>query len=156
MAFLLDVMDLRNILDLISSPCLLVNSETGKIETGNFLFSSLSGYSLDEIQNVALDSLLMGINLQSATDGGNSQSQLNRKLIEPLSVNLSFRFIGTTGNQILISLGDKGIRRNTDFEDILIQLVDVLREFPKIKRSEYIEQVINVLIQNKFSDDIAI
>lgn len=156
MPFQLDVTDMRNVLDLVASPCLLVNVESSQIETGNYLFANISGYSLDEIRNVSLGTLLSGLNLQSVTDGGSTQSQLIRKQAEPLPVELKFRFIGSTGNQILICLEDKSDQTGINFEEITIQLIDLLHELPSIKMAGLFEKTINILIESNFADDAAI
>jgi PAS domain S-box-containing protein len=156
MPFQLDVTDMRNVLDLVASPCLLVNVESSQIETGNYLFANISGYSLDEIRNVSLCTLLSGLNLQSVTDGGSTQSQLIRKQAEPLPVELKFRFIGSTGNQILICLEDKSDQTGINFEEITIQLIDLLHELPSIKMAGLFEKTIKILIESKFADDAAI
>jgi PAS domain S-box-containing protein len=155
MPFQLDVMDLRNVLDLITNPCLLVNAESTQIETGNYLFSNISGYSLDEIRTVDLGTLLTGLNLQSVVDAGSAQSQLIRKLEDPLPVDLNFRYIGNTGNLLLISFETIGIQGRTNFDEITIQLIDNLKELSNTNKTGLIEKIVDVLNQSKFADDTA-
>lgn len=156
MPFQLDVMDLRNVLDLIINPCLLVNAESTQIETGNYLFANISGYSLDEIRTVTLGTLLTGLDLQLVVDGGSAQSQLIRKLDEPLPVDLNFRYIGNTGSLLLISLETKGVQGGTNFDEITIQLIDIVKGLSSINKTGLLEKIVDLLSQSKFADETAI
>jgi len=156
MPFQLDLTDLRNILDLIATPCLLVNADTSEIETGNFSFSQFSGYSLDEIRNVALGTLVSDINLQSVTDGGSKGSVLILKFDDPLPVELNFRYIGPNGSKILITLSDERVLGNQNLDDIAIQLIDILKELPVITKFDLYEKIVNALSQSKIAEDYAL
>ncbi len=157
MPYQLNEFDLRNILDSFSQPCLLVDTESGQIETGNYLLANKTGYLLEEIKNVKITDLLPDIDLPSIVDSGQSQSLMTRKAAEPLPVQLSFKYIGKTSLLVILTPKspeyDESITKNT--EAASEEILSIFTEIRNLSEKDLFEKIPKALISNKFANDVA-
>ena len=158
MIFQLDLFDLRNILDSVNQPSVIIDTTTEKIITGNYLFSEITGYSTNEISGVNYKAIFNDLMLANVIDGGELKTTLNIKSKEQITLNLVFKYISNINKILLVKLEDSSKSRliANPGDQFSSAIIDVLTSFQDNSFDQIYKNILDIWINNALGDDAVI
>ena len=155
--FEFNYLDLRNILEEITQPALMVNFIDGQVISTNYLFSELVQIGIVEISGLRIYEILPAIDLKKINDGEKINVTVSLKNNQTLEVKMSTSFISHAENLLLLIFEEdrKGsIETENSWEEFAKEQTVVLSKIKDFSYTELLAQIIKIGKQITFFDEV--
>jgi len=152
-----NTMDLRNILEEIPRPVLVINTISGQVIFANYLFSELVQMGIVEISSLKISELIPSFNLEKVNDGGKINVIFSTKNNQTLNVGMNSRFINQTENLLLLLFEDEGNRKieiGNLWEEFSRAQDDIIKKVYEISYVDLINEIIKTGKQITLCDEV--
>ena len=152
-----NTMDLRNILEEIPRPVLVINTISGQVIFANYLFSELVQMGIVEISSLKISELIPSFNLEKVNDGGKINLIISTKNNQTLNVGMNSRFINQTENLLLLLFEDEGNRKieiGNLWEEFSRAQADIIKKVYEISYVDLINEIIKTGKQITLCDEV--
>ena len=155
--FEFNYLDLRNILEEITRPALMVNFIDGRVISTNYLFSELVQIGIIEISGLRIYEIIPAIDLKKINGGEKINVTVSLKNNQTLEVRMSPSFISHAENLLLLIFEEdrKGsIETGNSWEEFAKEQTVVLSKIQELSYTELIAQIIRIGKQITFFDEV--
>ena len=152
-------LDLRNILEEISEPSILVDLIDGRVISANYLFSDLLHMSIIEISSLRIFEIIPAIDLKKINDGEKLNVTIFLKNNQTMEARLNPRFISQTEN-LLLMVFEEERKENIDtvnsWEEFAKAQTTFLSRFHEFSFTELVAQLIKTGKQISSCDELVL
>jgi len=152
-------LDLRNILEEISEPSILVDLIDGRVISANYLFSDLLHMSIIEISSLRIFEIIPAIDLKKINDGEKLNVTIVLKNNQTMEVRLNPRLISQTENLLLMVFEEErkeNIETFNSWEEFAKAQTAFLSRFHEFSFTELVAQLIKTGKQISSCDELVL
>ena len=152
-------LDLRNILEEISEPSILVDLIDGRVISANYLFSDLLHMSIIEISSLRIFEIIPAIDLKKINDGEKLNVTIFLKNNQTMEARLNPRFISQTENLLLMVFEEErkeNIETFNSWEEFAKAQTAFLSRFHEFSFTELVAQLIKTGKQISSCDELVL
>ena len=136
--------NLRMLLDEISDPCAIIDTQSGKIVLTNYRFSELSQYPISDLIGADIRDLTKSFEYKEWPDGFSAEIDINRKKDVDIQTQAKFRYLDQNANLALICLTPNS--ELDYFERSLLALVNsqllIIRDLDNLTKNKFINEIL--------------
>ena len=150
-------LDLRNFLEEIPDPVLLINNKTGQIVSTNSLFSDLVNMGYIEITGSNISELIPLVDFKKCSDGDKDKTTLKIKNDQSLDVEVQYKFVSQIGNLLLLLFEvDSRSKKagENEWEHFTKAQSSGIRQIFALSLDDLIQQIIDLGKLITFSDEV--
>ncbi|MCJ7519904.1 MAG: ATP-binding protein [Anaerolineaceae bacterium] len=152
-------LDLRNILEEISEPSILVDLIDGRVISANYLFSDLLHMSIIEISSLRIFEIIPAIDLKKINDGEKLNVTIVLKNNQTMEARLNPRLISQTENLLLMVFEEErkeNIETFNSWEEFAKAQTAFLSRFHEFSFTELVAQLIKTGKQISSCDELVL
>ncbi len=154
--FDLNAMDIRNILEEIPRPILLVNHGNGRIISANSCFSEFAQMGAVEISSLMLSDIISSTGIENINDGGKINTTLSLGHEQYLDVEIHSKFISPKENLVLLLFKGRektNVENANLWEEFSKKQAAIINKIHEFSLTELLNEIIRIGKQITLSDE---